>query len=93
MILQELDWATAVPHAKDVEAPRRECSHFLVCLQVLFSFFLCAAHVDDAPPWFGPNAYRVISVGMLILLALAVVGIVGGVAFMQAQSKRKKHFF
>lgn len=54
---------------------------------------LSAAHVDDIPPWFGPNAYRVISIGMLILLAVGILAIVGGVAFLQAQSKRKKHFF
>jgi mannose-binding lectin 2 len=50
-------------------------------------------HVDDVPPWFGPNAYRAISVGLLILLAVGILAIVGGVAFVQAQSKRKKHFF
>ena len=49
-----------------------------------------AAHVDDIPPWFGPNAF---SVGMMLVLAVGIVAIVGGVWFVQAQSKRKKHFF
>ena len=52
-----------------------------------------AAHVDDIPPWFGPNAYRAFSVGMMLVLAVGIVSIVGGVWFVQAQSKRKKHFF
>lgn len=71
--VDQLDWSTAVPHAKDVEPPR--------------------PHVEDIPPWFGPNAYQAISVGMLILLALGILAIVGGVAFVRTQGKRKKHFF
>ncbi|CAI8033158.1 Vesicular integral-membrane protein VIP36 [Geodia barretti] len=50
-------------------------------------------HVDTIPPWFGPNMYRAISAGMLLLLVIGVVAVVGGVWFVRAQSKRKKHFF
>ena len=49
--------------------------------------------MDTIPPWFGPNMYRAISAGMLLLLAIGVVAVVGGVWFVRAQSKRKKHFF
>ena len=66
---------------------------YLRALQFKAHSPFCTAHVDDVPPWFGPNAYRAISVGLLILLAIGIVAIVGGVAFLQAQTKRKKHFF
>ena len=49
--------------------------------------------MDTIPPLFGPNMYRAISAGMLLLLAIGVVAAVGGVWFVRAQSKRKKHFF
>ena len=90
-----MDWSTAIPQAKDMEAPRRECTtlDYTVIIQCWHYALISAAHVDDIPPWFGPNAYRAISIGMLILLAVGIVAIVGGVAFLQAQNKRKKHFF
>lgn len=91
-----MDWSTAIPQAKDVEAPRRELAlviRLVLILQCWCYALISAAHVDDIPPWFGPNTYRAISIGMLILLAVGILAIVGGVAFLQAKNKRKKHFF
>ena len=97
-LLQELDWSTALPHAKDVEPPRGiysailyGCTHPTLFLP--HPSLSCIEHIDASTPWFGPNTYRAISIGMLILLAVGILAIVGGVAFVQAQGKRKKHFF
>ena len=52
-----------------------------------------AAHIEDIKPWFGPNTYHAISIGMIILLVVGIVAVVGGMAFLKNQTKSRKHFF
>ena len=52
-----------------------------------------AAHIEDIKPWFGPNTYQAISIGMIILLVVGIIAVVGGMAFLKNQTKSRKHFF
>ena len=106
-LLQMLDWSTAMPHAKNQEAPRGEFVEQRrpvdMCLCIIPfpplpplpspSSPSIPAHVEDAVPWFGPNTYKALSIGMVILLIVGILAVVGGVAFLETQKKSKKHFF
>ena len=75
-----------------------EVGRFSSCYMCLKDFLLPSvlnhvAHVDSQPPLIRPFWYKLFSVGMIMVLVVAIVAVVGSVAWKKQQERNKKRFF